>query len=92
MQGLVGAFAFSIGLQRGERHVLGALTLPSPDEFDDAADMNVEPRLGCKEAEDVVENGGRMGVAGVAAGGVEQGESGVRVLLGFEHNEDSLRG
>lgn len=35
-------------------------------------------------AEDVVEDGGGRGVVWVLSGGVEEGESGVGVFLGFE--------
>lgn len=59
--------------------------------FHDAGRVGVkECGVGCHAPEDVVEDVGGVGVAGVARGGVEEVEGGVGVLLGGEELKETV--
>lgn len=81
----MGHGVLGVGLDGGEGNVFGALAGLRADGVDDAGEVGEEEGgVGGDAVEDVVEDGGGVGVARAASGGVEEDEGGAGVLLGLE--------
>lgn len=82
--GLVDFEVVGVGFEDGEGDVFWAREVLAADEVDDAGHVWKEGGVAGETAEDVVEDGGGVGVIRVGFGGVvEEGEGGGEVLLGF---------
>lgn len=90
VQGFIGHGVFGIGFEHGEWNLFGAFAILGFDGFDDAGYFGEEVPVGGDAVEDVVEDGGGVGVVVAARGGVEELEGREVVLLCFEEFQEMM--